>query len=72
MGKAKIEVKIFQLLVTDYLQFAKQQTLNCYDIGKKYLKYNEPQQLVEMLLLQNKPWLVRYQKIRAMSFLPSV
>ena len=29
-------------------------------------------QLVEMLLLQNKPWLVRYKEIRAMSFLPSV
>ena len=25
-----------------------------------------------MLLLQIKPWLVRYKKIRAMSFLPSV
>ena len=35
-------------------------------------KYNVPQQFVEMLLLQNKPWLVRYKKIRAMSFLPSV
>ena len=22
-------------MVTDYLQFAEQQTLNCYDIGKK-------------------------------------
>ena len=31
-----------------------------------------PQQFVEMLLLQNKPWLVRYKKIRAVSFLPSV
>ena len=35
-------------------------------------EYNVPQQFVEMLLLQNKPWLVRYKKIRAMSFLPSV
>ena len=34
--------------------------------------YNVPQQLVEMLLLQNKPWLVTCKKIRAMSFLPSV
>ena len=25
-----------------------------------------------MLLLQNKPWLIRYKKIRAMSFLPGV
>ena len=25
-----------------------------------------------MLLLQNKPWLARYKKLRAMSFLPSV
>ena len=33
---------------------------------------NVPQQFVEMLPLQNKPWLVRYKKIRAMSFLPSV
>ena len=30
-----------------------------------------PQQFLEMLLLQNKPWLVGYQKIRAMSFFPS-
>ena len=35
-------------------------------------EYNVPQQFVEMLLLQNKPNLVRYKKIRAMSFLPSV
>ena len=41
-------------------------------LAKKYSKYNVPQQFVEMLLLQNKPWLVRYKKIRAMSFLPSV
>ena len=47
-------------------------TLNCYDIGWKTFKYNVPQQFVEMLLLQNKLWLVRYKKIRAMSFLPSV
>ena len=30
------------------------------------------EQFVEMLLLQNKPSLVRYKKIRAMSFLPSL
>ena len=49
-------------------------TLNCYDLAlaRKHSKYNVPQQFVEMLLLQNKPWLVRYKKIRAMSFLPSV
>ena len=40
--------------------------------ARKYSKYNVPQQFVEMLLLQNKPWLVRYKKMRAMSFLPSV
>ena len=40
-------------------------------LAKKYSKYNVPQQFVE-LLLQNKPCLVRYTKIRAMSFLPSV
>ena len=58
--------------MTDYLQFAEQQTVNCYDIGyRKYSQYNVPQQFVEMLL-QNKPCLVRSKKIRAMSFLPSV
>ena len=41
-------------------------------LARKYSKYNVPQQFVEMLLLQNKPWLVSYKKIRAMSFLPSV
>ena len=41
-------------------------------LAGKHAKYNLPQQFVEMLLLQNKPWLVRYKKIRAMSFLPSV
>ena len=41
-------------------------------LARKHSKYNMPQQFVEMLLLQNKPWLVRYKKIRAMSFLPSV
>ena len=40
-------------------------------LAKKYSKYNVPQQFVEMLL-QNKPCLVRYKKIRAMSFLPRV
>ena len=39
-------------------------------LAKKYSKYNVPQQFVEMLLLQNKPWLVKYNK--SMSFLPSV
>ena len=41
-------------------------------LARKHSKYNVPQQFVEMLLLQNKSWLVRYKKIRAMSFLPSV
>ena len=31
MRKARKEV--FEVLVTDYLQFAEQQTLNCYDIA---------------------------------------
>ena len=39
-------------------------------LARKYSKYNVPQQFVEMLLLQNKPWLVRYKKIRAFFFLP--
>ena len=37
-------------------------------LARKHSKYNVPQQFVEMLLLQNKPWLVSYKKIRAMSF----
>ena len=41
-------------------------------LARKYSKYNVPQQFVEMLLLQNKPWLVKYKKITAMSFLPRV
>ena len=41
-------------------------------LDRKHSKYDVPQQFVEMLLLQNKPWLVRYKKIRVMSFLPSV
>ena len=41
-------------------------------LARKHSQYNVPQQFVEMLLLQNKPWLVRHKKIRAMSFLPSV
>ena len=41
-------------------------------LARKYSKYDVPQQFVEMLLLQNKPWLVRYKKIRAVSFLLSV
>ena len=40
--------------------------------ARKYSKYNVPQQFVEMLLLQNKPWQVRCKKIKAMSILPSV
>ena len=41
-------------------------------LARKQSKYNVLQQFVEMLLLQNMPWLVRYKKTRAMSFLPSV
>ena len=41
-------------------------------LARKHSKYDVPQQFVEMLLFQNKPWLVRYKKIRALSFLPSV
>ena len=41
-------------------------------LARKHSKYNVPQQFVEMLLLQNKPWLARHKKVRAMSFLPSV
>ena len=42
-------------------------------LAGKYSKYIAPQQLVEMLLLQNNPsWLVRYKTLRVMSFLPSV
>ena len=41
-------------------------------LARKYSKYIVPQQFVEMLLLQNKPWLVRYKKTKALSFLPSV
>ena len=41
-------------------------------MARKYSKYNVPQQFAEILLLQNKPWLVRHKKkIRAMSFLPN-
>ena len=40
-------------------------------LARKYWKYNVLQRFVEMLLLQNKPWLVKYKKIRAASFLPS-
>ena len=54
------------------MQFAEQQTLNySMTLARKHSKYNVPQQFVEMLL-QNNPWLVRYEKIRAISFLPSV
>ena len=43
-------------------------------LARKHSNYNVPQQFVEMLLLQNKPWLVRYKEIKSygMSFLPSV
>ena len=41
-------------------------------LAGKYSKYNVPHQFVEMLLLQNKPWLVKGKKIRAMSFFPSI
>ena len=41
-------------------------------LARKHSKYDVPQQFVEMLLLQNKQWLVRYKEIRAMPFLPSV
>ena len=41
-------------------------------LARKHSKYDVPQQFVEMLLLQNKPWLVKYKKIIAMFFLPSV
>ena len=41
-------------------------------LAGKHSKYIVPQQLVEMLLLQNEPWQVRCKKIRAMFFLPSV
>ena len=60
--------------MTDYLQFAEQQTLHCYVMtlmARKLSKYNVPLQFVETLLLQNKPWLDSYKKIRAMFFLPS-
>ena len=33
-------------------------------LARKHSKYNVPQQFVEMLLLQNKPWLVRYGKFK--------
>ena len=41
-------------------------------LARKYSKYNVNQQFVEMLLLQNKPWLVRYKKNKTYAFLPSV
>ena len=41
-------------------------------LARKYSKFNVPQQLVEMLLLQNKPSLIKYEKTRAMFFLPSL
>ena len=50
--------------MTDYLQFAEQQTLNCYNIGLKNLV---PQQFLEMLL-QNKPWIHYQLDIKNKSF----
>ena len=42
-------------------------------LPRKYSKYNVPQHFVKMLpVLQNKPWLVRYKKITAMSSLPNL
>ena len=41
-------------------------------LATKYSEYNMLQQFLEMLLPQNKPWLVRYRKMRDMSFLPSL
>ena len=41
-------------------------------LARKHSKYNVPQQFVEMLLLQSNSWLVRYKKVKAVSFLPSV
>ena len=60
--RPKNKVTIFQLLVTDYLQYAERQKLNYYDIGYKIFEIYLPQQLVEMLVLQNKPWIVEYKK----------
>ena len=55
----------------DYLQLPSSKHKTASTLARKYSKYNVRQQFVEMLL-QNKPWLVRHKKIRAMSFLPSV
>ena len=41
-------------------------------LARKYSKYDVSQQFVEMLLLQNKPWLVRYKKIGTVYCLLSV
>ena len=41
-------------------------------LARTYSKYNLPQLFVEMLLLQNKPWLVRYKTIRSVFFLLGV
>ena len=41
-------------------------------LARKYSKYNVPHQFAETQLLQKEPWLVRYKKIRAMPFFPSV
>ena len=38
-------------------------------LARKHSKYNVPQQFVEMLLLQNKPGLVRYKKNKSYVFL---
>ena len=49
--RSRKKVKIFWLLVIDYLQFAEQQTVTVMILGRKYSKYNVPEQFVEMLLL---------------------
>ena len=38
-------------------------------LARKCSNYNVPQQFVEMLLLQKKPWLVRYKKNKSYVFL---
>ena len=40
-------------------------------LARKHSKYTMSQQFAEMIL-QNKPWLVRCKKAKAMSFLPRV
>ena len=48
-------------------------TLTVMTLARKHSKYDVPSSLYKiMLLLQNKSWLIRHKKKRAMSFLPSV